>query len=224
MDYDTLYECSQELGELVYSWLAAGCRLDEWSKQPLRQRLEDDLNRRRIVLYSDPNQDDRVSYDFTRPIREEIDLGLGEYKGKRFTVDAVPGRTEAAQLFFQFITGPFQREVGRCKRCRMYFWNQWGHSNKLYCTSRCASADTATLVTRERRRKEHHGKLVTVQRSIERFEQLSAETRSRYGRNWKRWVKRKAGAEVSLNFITRTVNMGELRPPSAREAHQKGRE
>src|SRR5208283_4920998 len=41
MDYATLYECSQELGELMDSWLAAGCRLDQWPV-PLRHRLEDD--------------------------------------------------------------------------------------------------------------------------------------------------------------------------------------
>ena len=220
MDYETLYECLQELGGLMDSWLAAGCRLDEWP-EPLRQRLEDDLNRRRISLYSDRGQDGRVSYEFTRATREEIDSGLGEYNGKRFTFDAVFGRTEAVTLFFQFITGPFQREVGRCKRCRMYFWNQWGHSNKLYCTSRCASADTAARVTSERRRKEHQDNLATVQRAIKRFEQLSAETHSRYGRNWKRWVKGEAGSEVSLNFITRAINTGELRPPSAREPQRK---
>jgi hypothetical protein len=85
-------------------------------------------------------------------------LGLGEYEGKRFSFDAVPGRTVAVELFFQFITGPFQSKVGRCKRCRTYFWNQWGHSNKLYCNSRCASADTTARVTRERRLKEHQDK------------------------------------------------------------------
>jgi hypothetical protein len=222
MEYETLYECLQELGGLMDSWLAAGCRLDKWPK-PIRQQLENDLNRRRISLYSDRNQDGRASYNFTPPIREEIDSGLGECDGKRFSFDPVPGRTEATKLFFQFITGPFQREVGQCKRCRVYFWNQWGHSNKLYCNARCASADTAARVTSERRRKERQDNLAAVQRAIKRFEQLSAEKRSRYGRNWKRWVKGEAGSEISLNFITRAINTGELRTPLSSAGTEKGR-
>ena len=76
MDYETLYECSQELGELMDSWLAAGCRLDQWPA-PHRRQLEDDLNRRRIFLHSDRDHDGRVSYGFTPPVRERTDWGWG---------------------------------------------------------------------------------------------------------------------------------------------------
>ncbi|MGA2119645.1 MAG: hypothetical protein ABSH56_33485 [Bryobacteraceae bacterium] len=182
MDYETLFECARQLSELTDSWLAAGCRLERW---PLRKQLEDDLNRRRISLRAD--RDGRVGHEFSQPIRQETDLGLGG----GFSMDARPGRTEAVSLFFQFITGPFQREVGRCKRCRKYFWNRWGHADKTYCNSRCGSAATAIRATGERRKKEHQAKLRAIKGAVQRFEQLSAETRSR--RDWKRWVKDDAG-------------------------------
>jgi hypothetical protein len=75
LDYETLFECSEELGELMDSWLAAGCRLD---RRPLRKQLEDDVNHRKITPYTVPyDREGIVRYQFSRPIREKIDLGLG---------------------------------------------------------------------------------------------------------------------------------------------------
>jgi hypothetical protein len=203
LDFQTLFELSVELGELMVTWLDAGCRLDHW---PFRQRLENDLNRRRLFLHSD--DDGRVGYDFSPPIREEADLGFGG----GYKIDTVPGRTEAVALFFRFVTGPFQRDVGRCKRCRKFFWNQSGRENKLHCTPRCASADTATRVTREKRVREHEKKLALVRRAIKEFERLSPERRARF-QNWKTWVKEQYGSVVTSNFITRAINAGELNAP-----------
>ena len=56
LDYETLLECSEELRELMDSWLAAACRIDLW---PLRERLENDLNRRRVRLFRDPSSVDQ---------------------------------------------------------------------------------------------------------------------------------------------------------------------
>ena len=204
MDYETLLECSEELRELMDSWLAAACRIDLW---PLRERLENDLNRRRVRLFRDPSNKGRAGYEFGLPVREEQDLGLGG----GFKMDAKPGRTHAVSLFFQFITGPFHRNVGRCKRCGKFWWNRWGHSNKTYCSSKCASADTATRATRERRDTEHQQKLRLVEAAIRRFERLPAERRSKS--NWKTWVQKEAGPHVSANFITRAINRGDLQPP-----------
>jgi hypothetical protein len=203
LDYQTLFEFSGELADLMVSWLAGGCRLNQWK---LRQRLEDDLNCRRLFLSSD--RDDWVEYDFSSPIREEADLGLGG----GFKLDTVPGRTGAVALFFQFVTGPFQRDVGRCKRCAKFFWNQSGHENKQYCTPRCASADTAKRVTHDKRVRDHEGKLASVRRAIKKFEGLSPERRARF-QNWKTWVKEQCGPAVTRNFITRAINAGELDAP-----------
>jgi hypothetical protein len=208
LDYDTLFECSQELGEFMDSWLAAECRVDRW---PLRTQLEEDLNRRAISL--SPANEGRVTFKFSRPIREELDLGLGG----GFKYDANPGRTEAVSLFFQFITGPFWKDVGRCKRCRKYFWNRWGHADKVYCSGPCASADTATRATQERRLREHKSKLAAARRAIARFEQLPADRRSLLKAKWKSSVAKEAtresGQDVTSNFITRAINQGELKAP-----------
>jgi hypothetical protein len=205
MDYQTLYEISGELSELMVTWLDAGCRLDHW---PLRHRLEEDLSRRRLFLHAE--NEGLVAYDFSRPIREEVDLGFGDgYKN-----DPMPGRTEAVVLFFRFITGPFQRDVERCKRCRKFFWNTSGHSDKQYCTKRCAWRESATLVMQEKRVRERGDKLDRVRHAIKDFERLSPERRRRF-RNWKAWVTKQLGLEVKSNFITRALNKGELKPPAS---------
>lgn len=205
MDYETLLECSEELGELMDSWVEAGCRLDRWS---LKQQFEDDLNRRKLSLHA--NDGGSVGFDFTPPVRERGDLGLGG----GFQIDARPGRTAAVALFFQFITGPFQKDIRRCKRCRKFYWNRSGRKDKVYCGSRCASADTATVRTRERRNQEHQDKLRAVQRAIGKLKRLSPDRRSRLQPIWTSWVAKEAGPEVTPNFITRGINRGELKRPN----------
>jgi hypothetical protein len=206
MDYRTLFECSEELGELMDSWLTAGVQLARWEP---KQQFEHDLNRRKLRLLTD--REGTVRYDFTRPAREEADLGLGG----GYRVDVRPGRTEAVVLFFQFITGPFQKDIGRCQRCRKFFWNRSGHEEKVYCDSRCASAVTATVRTRERRAQERLDKLRAVQAAIEKLNQLSPDRRYRLQKTWTSWVAKEAGLEVTANFITRAINEGELKRPVA---------
>jgi len=202
MNFETLFECGQQLSELMDTWLAAACCLDRW---PLQGQLEDDLNRRRIRLAKD--RAGRVSYEFSGPYRKMVDLGLGG----GYQIDEAPGRTYAVSMFFQFVTGPFQRDVGKCKRGGKYWRNHWNHESKAYCSARCSSADTATRVTRERREKEHRAKLGLVQAAIRQFDRLPAYKRSRL--NWKKWVKAEAGPEVTISFITRAVNKRELKAP-----------
>jgi hypothetical protein len=204
MDYETLSECSEELVELMDSWVESGCRLGRW---PPMLQFEDDLNRRKLFLHA--RGDGRVGFGFTPPIREKGDLGLGG----GFQIDARPGRTAAVALFFQFITGPFQKDIHRCKRCRKFYWNRSGRKDKVYCRPRCASADTATVRTRERRIKERQDKLRAVQRAIEKLNRLSTDRRSRLQSTWKSWVAKEAGLGVTPNFITRAIHAGEIKGP-----------
>ena len=53
--------------------------------------------------------------------------------------------------------------------------------------------------------------LRSVEAALRSFEQFSAEKQHRLG--WKRWVKQRAGPGVTLNFITRAINGGELKAP-----------
>ncbi len=205
MDYETLFECQPELGELMNSWVEDRCRLDEWR---LKQQFEEDLNRRRLFLCA--IGEGPVGFDFTPPIREQVEFGFGG----GHQIDALPGRTAAVALFFQFITGPFQKDIGRCKRCRKFFWNRSGRKDKVYCGSRCASAVTATARTRERRTQERRDKLRSAQNAIRTFNRLSPERRSRIGPLWASWVAEEAAPGVTSNFITRAINRGELKRPA----------
>jgi hypothetical protein len=158
--------------------------------------------------------DCRPRFDFSSPIREEVDLGLGG----GFKVDAKGQGARAVSLFFQFITGPFWKDVGRCKRCRKYFWNRSGHDDKVYCGRRCASAHTAIRRARERRLKEYESKLAAVRQAIGAFERLSADRKSREKHTWKGWVANAATREcsplnVTSHFITLAINQNKLKLP-----------
>lgn len=202
MDYDTLFECEQALAELMDSWLAARCDLRRW---PLKQQFESDMNNRELFLQSGG---DGVQAGFTGPVRGKSDLLLGV----GYEMDASPGQTLATSLFFQFVCGPFWRDLGRCKRCRRYFLNLSGHADKVYCNGRCASAVTATETTRRRRAQEYKTKIEAVCEAIAAFEKLSKDRKDRH--NWKRWVARRAGGGITQNFLTRAVNKGEFRAPT----------
>jgi hypothetical protein len=195
-------EVRAELAELMDSWLAAGCDLEQWR---LRKRFERDLNKRKLRLTADPVSG-IVRHGLMDPVRRRVDLEVGS----RYKVYDTHGRFGAIELFFEFIIGPLQRTVGRCKRCQKYYWNRWGHSNKQYCTARCARAESATQLTFERRRREHEESLGNIRAAIGSFERLSPARSARI-RNWKKWVNQETG--ISLNFITRAINRGEIAPP-----------
>jgi hypothetical protein len=202
-NYDTLLRLQRELKWWIDPWLEAGSA-DQW---PFAKRLQDDLNRRRLFLRLDA--DGMLKYGFTKPVRK-----FGEPLGIFGRFDANPARTKATSMFFDFVTSAFQNEIGRCKRCLKYFWNHSHHASRVYCTNRCASADSATRVIKEKRRAEHQHKLTAAKGAIETFGRLTRARQLKLKRGWKVWVTQNGGNGLTTNFITRAINKGELQPPT----------
>lgn len=203
LDPETKAECQRYLHEYMKSWLASGCRLDKW---PLGNRLLEDINRKEIAFGSD--EDGRAVVLFKRKIMT-FWWEPPDPLGRR---NVLPGEMEASEMFFQFITGPYYRDIGQCKRCRNLYLNIWGHSDKTYCSQRCASADSAVKKTRERREREHREKLGRVGNGIRDFLNLSPERQARIGARWKSRVAN-ALPGVTVHFITRSINRGQLKLP-----------
>ena len=110
---------------------------------------------------------------------------------------------EAALLFYALANNPLGSDVRTCNRCRRWYLNTSGHQNKSYCSRKCASLHT----TRRRREGEHRQKIERAQAAIRKW-----EGRRRQG-DWKRWVTARAG--VTPKFITRAINMAELKEPKS---------
>jgi hypothetical protein len=211
LDYQTASECAHELQKLVDSWLKAGCRLDRWA---MREELEKRINTRELRLRA--GSDGRPAFLFSEPsynvIPDEFVRSFGTFVDAEY--DRQPGHTVASRLFFEFLTGLYFRDLGRCAACGFYYLNMSGRGDKKFCSRQCATARSARKATRERRRVEFEQKLGAVKAAIRSFERLSFGRRGFIGQDWKGWVAGQAGLGITRNFITRCLNRKLLREPS----------
>jgi hypothetical protein len=112
----------------------------------------------------------------------------------------------AALRFALLIASPEGRLLGRCRRCNAYFLNTSGHRNKVFCTPKCARDVCARQATQAARQQAHVEKLNRVRRACNTMKSKPG------GRvDWKNWVSKRTG--VSIWWITRATNRGEIRPP-----------
>jgi hypothetical protein len=114
--------------------------------------------------------------------------------------------SEAALQFALFITSPNGQLLGRCERCQRYFLNTSGHRNKKYCRPECARDVAARRATKRARRAEHEAKLQRLRRAAAAFHEKPPN------RDAKEWLAKRA--KVSVWFITRALNRGEVCLPS----------
>lgn len=93
-----------------------------------------------------------------------------------------------------------------CGRCGKFYWNRWGHANKVFCGRRCAAIKTAVEAQRERIAKEHRDKTARITQAIEAF--MKDKPRAT---EWKEWVAKRAG--VTKNYLTHRLNLGSRSEP-----------
>jgi hypothetical protein len=130
--------------------------------------------------------------------------------------------TEAQGAFLQFILHPDHRQLaGPCLRdgCGRYFLRKTAHP-KVYCSSRCASLDTA-IDTMRRKRKDIHDQLVDQTKiAIARWERKPVAKIT-----WEEWVAReveywvedeKRDWKITPRMIRGWVENEELKPPVGR--------
>jgi hypothetical protein len=122
-----------------------------------------------------------------------------------------PGRTpyeKALRFFLMLITNPAWKKLGGpCAACGEYYIRRTAR-NSTYCKRSCATRTTAIRATRKKRDNERTEKVQKATRFIQEWR--SARTKL----DWKHWVARR-DPELTLHWLTRAVNNGDLIAPGA---------
>lgn len=110
------------------------------------------------------------------------------------------------QLFCNFLMSSGRRRIRLCAHsgCQKYFLSD--HARKIYCSRGCARHVSASASVRRSRATDLRMKIQKAQGAMREFEELD-----RQPKDWKAWVARRAGVGVTPKWITRHVNLGNLR-------------
>ena len=132
--------------------------------------------------------------------------------GAAIALCPLPGRTpyeEALRFFVWLITNPVcDKLAGPCARCGNYYI-RGSAANKLYCSRSCGTRATALAATRKRRDEDRADKLRRAAEEIRKWELKPPTKKEGY---WKAVVSKRG--DISVKFLTRAVNNGELKPPT----------
>jgi hypothetical protein len=181
---------SQELRKLVSAWQRSGPNLS-------------------AMIAEDKSLGVRVRRGSTFLVTTENGYGYLGWEPVGFG-NAVGWDGIALRYFLCLVTQPewCWRLGGPCDRCGRYYVKR-RTSQKKYCEQRCGSAATATAATKARRLGMHGEKLRRARVLARRW------SRSRTRLDWKEWISR-TERRLSLQFLTRALNKGELREPKKR--------
>jgi hypothetical protein len=113
-------------------------------------------------------------------------------------------RRDAITLFIRLVQHPDHTRLGKCLRCKCYFF---GRPGQKCCPRprRCGSYRAAIEATKRRWRQERAEKLERARAACQEWESLKPRT-TRNG-----WVAKRAG--VTQKWLTRAVNRGDLKVP-----------
>jgi hypothetical protein len=112
---------------------------------------------------------------------------------------------EALRWFLELLLNPEREKLaGPCPRCSNYYIRRSAR-NKVYCSRSCGTRATALAATKKRRDEEHADKLKRADERIRKWEKSPKC-------DWKAFVSERG--DISVKFLTRAVNNGELRPPT----------
>jgi len=189
-------EFVETLRRLVDTWLTASRNYPEWQKRhPDLARIVAPAARRLQVLHVPPT---------FRPIWRTVS------QPPKDLPDRAP--FEAASLFLNLVTSWRSGDVGKCSHCDRYFLSESGHTEKSYCSRKCAKADSARRSMERKRKSERDEKLEAANALIR---ECQAHKRRE---DWKTWVTGNSGGGLTRHWLTRAVNQGWLRPPTKTKA------
>lgn len=126
-------------------------------------------------------------------------------------------KKEALRLFVQYLVNPLSDKLrGPCARCDDYYV-QNRVDNKAYCSRQCGSGKTALASTQARRQQAKKTRLEAAKSAVVEWEMNSHDGR------WDLFVAKKVSEcsidPVTVKWVTRAVNNGELRPPGYVAVH-----
>lgn len=150
-------------------------------------------------------------------------------KGAGFMIAYSPRRRWTAwdyawNHFIHFLQNEaIERLAGPCKKCGRYYVRKTAKPS-VYCSRQCASQATAIKRTTEYRKLQHIRKLEHAANGIERWRSLAAKGRTKKG--WKEFLadhykSEDSTIDLTVRFLSRAVNNGELVPPDAIHASKR---
>ena len=185
-------EVEIELWSLVSRWMDSGPNLRVLLDGD--SSLKDKVLRRKTILYAGPEGQGYLDW-----VPDFVELG-----GPGRRVETLP--EQALTYFIDLITNPeWGRLAGPCERCSDYFLKETKHKRK-FCSRKCTSASTATEHVKLGRERDKAIKIEKAKRLIDEW----ADKQPR-GFTWKKWVCR--GPEITIQWLTRAVNKGDVRAP-----------
>jgi hypothetical protein len=179
------------LTELAETWIMAKYRLDRWAH---RDRLE-------ALVRKFPW---RLEQSKSAPVR--LDSGL-IFKGAEAALLgsqkdlAVWNDLQAAEIFFEFVSGQFYDKLAKChrKHCGRFLIKT--RSDKVYCSQECASAVTAFKAVIEQRKEKRRLDVMKVQSALKKWSEYVHANRYSNKRDDKTtWLAKRTG--LSKKFIT----------------------
>ena len=121
----------------------------------------------------------------------------------RCRMQAIRAEQEALRLFVSLtVNEEWAKLGGPCARCHK-FYSKKRASQKVYCSRTCGNASTALARTQEQRKKTHESNLQRARTASRRWHPTTTD-------DWKQFISRETG--LSVKWITRAFNRGELRP------------
>jgi hypothetical protein len=184
-DLQRLWEMRNELRSLVEEWQACG--------QSLRKMIQKDCARAAAL------QRGWVAF-----FGADGKFLIGRDAG---TQDTSP-RGVAIDAFVALMNDPDRLLLGGpCERCSGYYRKK-RNSQKRFCGRNCAHLASATKANQERLQRERKEKLARAGVQIEKWQALKRKPDV----GWKQWVAA-AIPELTVCFLTRAVNTGDLKSP-----------
>jgi hypothetical protein len=125
-----------------------------------------------------------------------------------------PLTAAVCECFTTLVRSPLRERVGKCERCERYFLSNRSYTKKRFCSRSCSSPATATKATQVRRSREREEKLLNVRRVIDNLKLRANDSPDRLER------RIAAQAMVTVKWLTRAVNRGEIALPHRSEPRQ----
>lgn len=202
-------EVDPELKRRFRVWVAAWRRAGPDLKKLTQELPEIDSRSLRVPMRAvwKPTGGPQAALDFL-PDYTALEISLGSDRVWATAPDGerIPGREiQALRLFYLFAFATCERVVVPCPRCERFFVTKRG-SRTVYCSKKCRVVAKAAAWNQRKRKEQYRDKLERARSAARKWRA------SRTTEDWKTFVLRRQ-PDLTLNFLTRAVNEGELVAP-----------
>jgi hypothetical protein len=183
------WHLSKELRGLVQKWRSSGPSTEIFKREnpDLWERIEN------VTLSIEPTKSGRARI---------IPFGIPrENQGLSDRESLVLG-----MLLWLILNPECDRLGGPCARCQRFYIKKTRRQT-VYCSKRCGPLKTSVDRNRKIRRDKHEAKLNKANELIARWKKSGST------REWKRWVSSNSKSTITLKWLTRALNRGEISEP-----------